>query len=113
MGQTLNRNRWTALPMPADVIERLHTLACETPSHDLIFTDHNNVPENDPDIIQPSAIAPQPNTAGVNDYNDQHHADDLPGIPFEFDTDDPHTGVHDDPNTDDLHTGVQDEHQGV
>ena len=41
-GQVLNRNRWTRLPMPNEVIDRLHRMACqEKANHSLIFQNRN------------------------------------------------------------------------
>jgi hypothetical protein len=68
-GRQLNRNRWTALPMPADIIDRVHTLARRSNaprgltfadrSGDLFLDHHDNdstdksyesyEPDNDPD----------------------------------------------------------------
>jgi hypothetical protein len=42
----LNRNRWTALPMPHEVIERVHFLACDN-ERGLLFGNRNNVPQDD------------------------------------------------------------------
>jgi hypothetical protein len=45
-GRRLNRNRWTALPMPHEVIERVHFLARDT-ERGLLFGNRNNVPDDD------------------------------------------------------------------
>ena len=52
-GRLLNRNRWTALPMPAEVIQRVHVLARNSATG-LTFTDNQNqVYEDDDDDYQP------------------------------------------------------------
>jgi hypothetical protein len=49
-GRRLNRNRWTALPMPGDAIERVHTLARRSgAARGLTFADRLGVPLVDPD----------------------------------------------------------------
>ena len=49
-GRVLNRNRWTALPMPADVIDRVHVLARRTNAmQGLTFLDRIGNPLVDPD----------------------------------------------------------------
>ena len=40
-GRMLNRNNWTELPMPADVIQRVHAIAKGT-IHGLLFTDRRD-----------------------------------------------------------------------
>ena len=47
-GRLLNRNHWTVLPMPADVIARVNTLA-RTSLNGITFTDRRNQ-EFDDDI---------------------------------------------------------------
>jgi len=52
-GRVLNRNRWTALPMPAEVIQRVHELACSS-TDGLTFTDqHNQFFDDDDDLCDP------------------------------------------------------------
>jgi hypothetical protein len=52
-GRILNRNYWTVLPMPADVIDRVHTLSRRSPGAlaGLIVDDRNEaiLPTNEAD----------------------------------------------------------------
>jgi len=71
-GRLLNRNRWTALPMPAEVIQRVHVLARNSATG-LTFTDNQNqVYEDDDDDYQPDGDIADDNDldasiAGVDD----------------------------------------------
>jgi hypothetical protein len=48
-GRRLNRNRWTPLPMPAEVIDRIHTLARRSnASNGLSFADRNGLDPHGP-----------------------------------------------------------------
>ena len=47
-GRRLNRNAWTELPMPSEVIQRVHDLAKNAPAG-LQFGDRNNNPDPDDD----------------------------------------------------------------
>lgn len=38
----ISRNNWTEIPMPADIIQRVHALAGSTASNHLTFGDRNN-----------------------------------------------------------------------
>jgi hypothetical protein len=50
-GRRLNRNHWTALPMPAEVVDRVHTLARRSRSvRGIEFFDRNGNPLADEDI---------------------------------------------------------------
>jgi hypothetical protein len=69
-GRRLNRNRWTALPMPVDVINRVHTLARRSgASRGLTFADHSGDPllEHDNDDSMDETYDPR---------NDPDHEDD-------------------------------------
>jgi hypothetical protein len=48
-GRRLNRNRWTQLPMPAEVIDRFHALARRSnASNGLSFADRDGIDPHDP-----------------------------------------------------------------
>ena len=48
-GRVLNRGRWTSLPMPNEVIDRVHRMACqEHGNNGLLFEDRNHNPLVDP-----------------------------------------------------------------
>jgi hypothetical protein len=47
-GRRLNRNHWTALPMPAKVVDRIHTLAhCSRSAKCIEFFGRNGIPLTD------------------------------------------------------------------
>ena len=49
-GCVLNQNRWTIIPMPADVIDQVHVMACcNAQFRSLEFTNHHSIaiPDND------------------------------------------------------------------
>ena len=73
-GRILNRNYWTVLPMPAEVILRVHTLAKNNTGFE--WTNRNNIPYDDEDYEEDAADnQPDPNDdddlddsiAGVDD----------------------------------------------
>jgi hypothetical protein len=69
-GRRLNRNRWTALPMPADVIDRVHTLACRSNApRGLTFADRSGDPFLDHDDNDSTDKSYDPD-------NDPDHEDD-------------------------------------
>ena len=96
-GSVLNRGRWTGLPMPNEVIDRVHTMARqEHGSNGLIFEDRDHIP-----IVNP------------NDDGD----DDSTYYPGEDDNDDDSEDVADDDtdggaNDDDEHPDPPDDPQG-
>ncbi|KAI2499082.1 Reverse transcriptase (RNA-dependent DNA polymerase) [Fragilaria crotonensis] len=95
-GRRLNRNHWTSMPMPAEVIERVHDLAKRAPGTPMIeFADRAGVPFDEDDLqddvifhedAEPEDADPDydPNDdaveiAGVNDEDeaeDQNESDD-------------------------------------
>jgi hypothetical protein len=83
-GRRLNRNRWTSLPMPTDVIERIHNMARRGHApRGILFADR----------------------AGIDDPNDDHPGDDPnehnindDGADFLPDGDDSIAGVYDNEN---------------
>ena len=87
-GRVFNLKRWTALPMPADVIDRVHTLA-RTSSDGLQFTDrHNQLFDDDDDAFEPDDdddIDIDASIAGV----DEDELDDLQNDQNEFFPPDP------------------------
>jgi hypothetical protein len=72
-GRRLNCNQWTALPMPAEVIDRVHTLA-----HDgnalagMAFTDHNGLIIKDDDDADDASYDPDNDSAHDDDDDDDH-----------------------------------------
>jgi hypothetical protein len=100
----LNRNRWTELPMPSDVITRIHALARRNP-RGVQFSDRYLVPfildnEFQDDDDDSTYINDAP--AGVNDYDD---TDDEENIDDEenddTDNEDNDNEANDDENVDD------------
>ena len=63
-GRMLNRKNWTELPMPADVIQRVHAIAKGT-IHGLLFTDRRNEEYDDDNYVP-----------GPDDDDDDHELDD-------------------------------------
>ena len=96
-GRVLNRGRWTGLPMPNEVIDRVHTMARQDHgSNGLIFEDRDHIP-----------------IANPNDDGD----DDSTYYPGEDDNDDDSEDVADDDtdggaNDDDEHPDPPDDPQG-
>jgi hypothetical protein len=77
-GRRLNRNRWTALPMPADVIDRVHLLArAGNALAGMAFTDRNGQVIDDDDDADDVSYDPDDDSAH-NDDDDDHllHDDD-------------------------------------
>lgn len=46
-GRLINRNHWTELPMPVDIIERVHRLAESNALNHLVFGDRENAEISD------------------------------------------------------------------
>jgi hypothetical protein len=95
-GRRLNRNHWTALPMPADVIDRVYTLARRSnASRGLTFadrpgdpfldhddddsTDESRNPDNDPDHEDEGSTSKDDD----DDYDNLPNAADGIDIPIE------------------------------
>ena len=101
-GRVLNRGRWTSLPMPNEVIDRVHRMARqEHGNNGLLFEDRNHHPLVDPDDDgdDNSTYHPEEDDNSDVDEDDNNHDgqddddDDNPGPP-----DDPHEGPPDDNN---------------
>ena len=99
-GRVLNRGRWTSLPMPNKVIDRVHRMARqEHGNNGLLFEDRNHHPLVDPDDDgdDDSTYHPEEDDNSDDDEEDNNHDgqddddDDDPGPP-----DDPHEGPLDD-----------------
>jgi hypothetical protein len=78
-GRVLNRNHWTALPMPAEVIDQVHVLACRNTGNgtpELMFTDRNGAsltnPEDD-DSDDESYYPDEDATSRIYEYNDDYY----------------------------------------
>jgi hypothetical protein len=97
-GRQLNRNRWTALPMPADVINRVHTLVRRSnASRELTFADRSGDPflDHDGDDSTDESYDPDngpdhedDDSTSDNDDDDDNYADipnaaDAINIPIE------------------------------
>ena len=98
-GRVLNRGRWTTLPMPNEVIDRVHRMARqEHGNNGLIFEDRNHHPLVDPDDDggDDSTYHPEDDDNNQDDQDDDNsngeddHDDDDPGPPD--DPDEPHEG---------------------
>lgn len=92
-GRRLSRNHWTMLPMPQDVIDRVHVLARrQNVLRGLEFLNRDNDPivENDGDGAEPDGDDDD------SSYGSQDAEDDLYSLP-----DIPIAGVYDEENDDD------------
>ena len=105
-GRVLNRNRWTELPMPADVVTRIHTLARRNP-RGMKFSNRHHVPfvlDPDSDEIDDddSTFVPDDDvSAGVDaDNDDDDGADDDEADDSDSDDDDDDVDINDAANAD-------------
>ena len=108
-GRVLNRNHWTALPMPAEVIDRIHVLTrCNTGNGtpELMFTDRDGAsltnPEDD-DSDDESYHPDEDANSSINEYNDDYYqtsdAENIPDAPIAGVYDEEHlTGYENDDN---------------
>ena len=85
-GHVLNRGRWTSLPMPNEVIDRVHRMACqEHGNNGLNFEDRNHNPLVDPDDDGDDNSTYHPedddNSDDDDNNNDEDGDDDDPGPP--------------------------------
>ena len=99
IGRVLNRGRWTSLPMPNEVIDRVHRMARqEHGNNGLLLKDRNHHPLVDPDDDgdDDSMYHPEEDDNSDGDEEDNNsdeqddYDDDDPGPP-----DDPHEGPPD------------------
>ena len=75
-GRVLNRGRWTSLPMPNEVIDRVHVMARqEHGSNGLIFEDRDHIPILNPDDDGDDDSTYYPGE-DANDDNSEDVADD-------------------------------------
>ena len=89
-GRILNRNRWTPLPMPAEVIDRVHTLAHCLNTNGLAFGNRDGTPLIDPDDDDEaddpydpddeSAAPEDDHNLPLDDYNEVANADNVAGV---------------------------------
>ena len=78
-GRILNRGRWTSLPMPNEVIDRVHRMACqEHGNNGLFFEDRNHNPLVDPDDDgeDDSTYHPEEEDDDMDDGDDNEDGDD-------------------------------------
>jgi hypothetical protein len=76
-GRRLNRNRWTALPMPAEVIDRVHALARNGNAlAGMAFTDRNGQLIEDDDDADDDSYDPDDDPETDDDDDDDHLLDD-------------------------------------
>ena len=78
-GRVLNRGRWTSLPMPNEVIDRVHRMACqEHGNNGLFFEDRNHNPLVDPDDADEddSTYHPEEGDDDIDDGDDNEDGDD-------------------------------------
>jgi Reverse transcriptase (RNA-dependent DNA polymerase) len=77
-GRILNRNHWTELPMPADVIDRIHVMARRNP-RGVKFSDRHLMPyvldPNFPDDDDDSTFAPDDESDDDDDDEDDDNDD--------------------------------------
>ena len=78
-GKVLNRNHWTPLPMPADVIDRVHVLARRSTA-DLTFADRDGIVIPNEDDDEAPDVDP--------DYNPNDDDDDSEHGSYDSDDDD-------------------------
>lgn len=99
-GRILNRNRWTPLPMPADVIDHIARLARTERATEPIFTDGHGNPIPDDDPVLDSGHGTDP----FDQLNDSAHwpiaGVEDPDADLDID-DDPDTVLDSAPNDDD------------
>jgi hypothetical protein len=78
-GRVLNRNHWTELPMPSDVIDRIHIMARRNP-RGVKFSDRHLMPyvldPDFPDDDDDSTFAPEDENDDDDDDNDDDDDDD-------------------------------------
>jgi hypothetical protein len=48
-GERIHRNKWTSLPIPKDVIDRVHKLATTSPTEIAFEDKHGNITEDESD----------------------------------------------------------------
>ena len=83
-GKILNRNHWTALPMPLEVVDRVHVLAQRSLSnHTLTFANPDGVEadeDDDDESYHPTDDNDDDNSTDDDDYNngDETHAGNNP-----------------------------------
>ena len=78
-GRVLNRGRWTSLPMPNEVIDRVHRMARqEHGNNGLFFEDRNHNPLVDPDDADEddSTYHPEEGDDDIDDGDDNEDGDD-------------------------------------
>jgi hypothetical protein len=85
-GRVINRNHWTALPMPNDVIDRVHILAHRTAANvALIFADRHGelIPNYDDDDPNDEDYTPPDNDDATDndDHDDLYPWDDDDEVP--------------------------------
>lgn len=84
MGQILNQNHWTALPMPLEVVDRVHVLArCSFSNRILTFANRDGVKadeDDDDESNHPSDDNDDDNSTNDDNYNngDENHAGNNP-----------------------------------
>jgi hypothetical protein len=79
-GRVLHRNRWTELPMPADVIDRIHALARRSGADRLGIEfgnrDGNELPDGDGHSVTSDDSSYMPNSDWDDDQNNYDDDDD-------------------------------------
>jgi len=101
-GRVLNRNRWTTLPMPAEVIDRVHALARRSAAG-LTIADRLGNPivpladEDDADDDDDDSDYQPPDEGDDDDFDDDDNAVDITGV---YHNDADIAGVHDNEHAD-------------
>jgi hypothetical protein len=74
-GRVLRRNNWTLLPMPADVIERIHVMARRNDNGFFFRDRHGNPLPSDTDDDHPDDLSWHPDDPNDDDVSDSVSAD--------------------------------------
>ena len=121
-GRVLNRNRWTALPMPAEVIDQVHVLARRNNvTNGLFFTDRVGNPivaDDEDDDDDDSSYAPSEAEDDDNDDDDDDgdYNDDEPNVPtagvYGNNANNADDGTGDDNNLNDNDNTADDDEEG-
>ena len=120
-GRVISRNRWTELPMPHEVIERVHTLSrrANAARGPLAFYDRYGIPiAHDDDDAGPDDIDDDSDDASFHP-DDDHHTDDNSrdsdsgSDATNDDNDDANDDDNDDDNIDEDNVSADDDNDGI
>jgi hypothetical protein len=74
MGERIHRRKWTSLPMPKDVIDRVHKLATASPTEMAFEDKHGNIIE-DQSGSDSDTESDNLGTTVLTSYENNHHED--------------------------------------